>query len=418
MMKMNLTALAVSASLLAPTVFADDSFVFHGYARSGVGISGDNGQNVEFNKQQLGRLGNEADTFAEFGLGKEIYNEEGARFYFDSMLAVGSDGSNIFESLKDDEENGFIDFRQLNVQATGILKFAPEATLWAGKRYYQRHDVHITDFYYWNTSGAGAGIENLDLGDGRFSFAVIRNDDNDITDTGNRGEGLNVNVIDMRYAGIELWNNADLELGINYAITNPSDDAPQEAKDSKDGVMATAQITQNLDSGFNKTVLQYGTEGYATELATFGAGTTYHANTKSGGSAYRLINWGVVNLTKNIELGHQLLWSATVDDIEANQNDDLTYFSAVVRPVYSWDKHHKTIFEAGYFNNQDTSGKDLSGQKVTIAQAWNAGEDFFARPEIRLYGTYFSNIDSIDDNNVVSTVDSEFNVGVQFEAWW
>lgn len=103
-MKMNLTALAVSATLLTPAVFADDSFVFHGYARSGIGISGDNGQNVEFNKQQLGRLGNEADTFAEFGLGKEIYNQDGARFYFDSMLAVGSDGSNIFESLKDDEE--------------------------------------------------------------------------------------------------------------------------------------------------------------------------------------------------------------------------------------------------------------------------------------------------------------------------
>jgi maltoporin len=29
------------------------------------------------------------------------------------------------------------------VQAKGLLGFAPEATLWAGKRYYQRHDIHI-----------------------------------------------------------------------------------------------------------------------------------------------------------------------------------------------------------------------------------------------------------------------------------
>ncbi|MGF1682111.1 maltoporin [Photobacterium minamisatsumaniensis] len=418
MSKKSLAALAISTALLTPSAFADDGFVFHGYARAGIGISGDNGQNVEFNKQQLGRLGNEADTFAEFGLGKEIYNEDGARFFFDSMLAVGSDGSNIFESLKDDEENGFIDFRQLNVQATGVLNFAPEATLWAGKRYYQRHDIHITDFYYWNTSGSGAGIENLNLGDGQFSFAVIRNDDNDVEDTGNRGEALNVNVIDMRYAGINLWSNADLELGINYAITNPSSDASAEAKESKDGVMATAQLTQNLNNGFNKTVVQYGTEGYAKELATFGAGTAYHATTEHGGSAYRLINWGVVSLTDKVDLGHQLLWSSTIDDIESDQKDDLTYLSAVIRPVYNWDKHHKTIVEAGYFSNQDISGQDLSGQKITIAQAWNAGEGFFARPEIRLYGTYFSNIDSIDENNVVSTVDSEFNVGVQVEAWW
>lgn len=43
------------------------------------------------------------------------------------------------------------------------------STIWAGKRFYQRHDVHMIDFYYWDISGHGAGIENIDLGFGKLS---------------------------------------------------------------------------------------------------------------------------------------------------------------------------------------------------------------------------------------------------------
>ena len=418
MEKMNFTTLSASFLLLTHSALADEGFVFHGYARAGIGISGDNGQNVEFNKQQLGRLGNEADTFSELGLGKNFYKDDGGGFFIDSMLGVGSDGSNIFESIKEDEKDGFIDFRQLNVQITGVLNFAPEAKLWAGKRYYQRHDIYITDFYYWDTSGSGVGVENLDFGGGLFSFAVIRNDAIDTPDTGNSGKTLNVNVIDIRYSSINLWNNIDLELGINYAITNPSDDASSDVKEAKNGEMATIQLTLNLNNGFNKTVIQYGTEGYAKELATFGSGISYHASAEPNASAYRLINWGIVTLTDHIEFGHQFLWSSTIDSIETAQKDDLTYFSAVARPIYSWGEHHKTIVEVGYFKHQDVSGKDLSGQKISIAQAWSTGKGFFARPEFRLYATYFSNIDHIDNNNIISSDNSEFNVGVQVETWW
>ena len=47
--------------------------------------------------------------------------------------------------------------------------------LWAGKRFYQRHDIHMNDFYYWDISGPGAGVENIDLGFGKLSVAATRN---------------------------------------------------------------------------------------------------------------------------------------------------------------------------------------------------------------------------------------------------
>ncbi|MBC7002370.1 maltoporin [Photobacterium sp. BZF1] len=419
MNKICLTAAAVSAALMSTATFADSGVDFHGYMRAGVGISGENGQQVQYNKNQVGRLGNENDVYGEIGLGKEVYNQDGKSFYVDSMLAVTGKGGNDWEPLGGEDE-GDIALRQFNVQAKGLLNFAPEATLWAGKRYYQRHDIHITDLYYWNISGAGAGIEGVEMGPGKLSAAWVRTDREDangnIADPGNENGALNVNTLDLRYAGIPLWENGSLEVGINYAITNETDEATQEAKDAKDGVLLTAELTQGLSAGFNKTVLQYGTEGYGKALSYYGDGSWYGAEAESGAAAYRLINWGVVGLGSDWEIGHQLYWASSIDDVEANQTDDITSFSAVVRPTYKWDANHKTLFEAGYFDNQYADGGKASGQKFTIAQAWTAGESFWARPEIRLYASYL--MDNENDDAFGTGNDTEYNFGVQVEAWW
>ncbi|HHQ4620057.1 TPA: carbohydrate porin, partial [Aeromonas veronii] len=141
-------AAAVTAALASQAAFAVD---FHGYFRSGVGVSGD-GDMVKYNVNKVGRLGNENDTYGEVQLGQEVFNKDGKTFYVDSMFAMASNGSNDWEgtgtvcNFDAKQCNGDSDFalRQFNVQAKGLLNFAPEATLWAGKRYYQRHDIHIS----------------------------------------------------------------------------------------------------------------------------------------------------------------------------------------------------------------------------------------------------------------------------------
>ncbi|WP_261928084.1 carbohydrate porin, partial [Vibrio aestuarianus] len=82
------------------------------------------------------------------------------------------------------------------------------ATLWAGKRYYQRHNVDLADFYYWNISGAGAGVEGIQTEAGKLSVAWIRTDRDKVIDKGNNSGVLNVNVLDARLAEIPLWQNA------------------------------------------------------------------------------------------------------------------------------------------------------------------------------------------------------------------
>ena len=435
-------AAAVTAALASQAAFAVD---FHGYFRSGVGVSGD-GDMVKYNVNKVGRLGNENDTYGEVQLGQEVFNKDGKTFYVDSMFAMTSNGSNDWEgtgtvcNFDAKQCNGDSDFalRQFNVQAKGLLGFAPEATLWAGKRFYQRHDIHISDFYYWNISGAGAGIEGIQAGPGKVSLAWIRNDRSaadvfgQYTNTGTvanpvyqKNEDLNVNTLDARYAGIPLWQDGSLEVGAMYALVNETD-AQKELKNDnmKNGVMLTAELTQGVLGGFNKTVLQYGTEGYSKTMAFYGDGSWYGAEAKAGADGYRIINWGVIPMGNSWEMGHQLVYG--VGNEMWSGHDETQTFSAVVRPMYKWDDFNKTIFEGGIFKDKTsyTSGgsdKD-GGYKLTLAQAWSAGSSFWARPEIRVFASYLADTEADGSGSKNSfesgTSDDTWQVGVQAEAWW
>ncbi|WP_409420590.1 maltoporin [Pseudaeromonas sp. ZJS20] len=415
--------LPISAAVAMALASASASAVdFHGYMRSGVGISQD-GSTQTYEKNKVGRLGNEADTYGELQLGQEVYNKAGKSFYVDSMLAVTSDGSNDWEDTTNEDANFAL--RQFNVQAKNL--FGGNETLWAGKRFYQRHDIHISDFYYWNISGAGAGIEGIQAGPGQLSLAWVRNDRASSEGTGVTGN-LNVNTLDARYAGIPLWSDASLELGVDYAIVNPTDSQDDENPDLKDGVMITAELTQGLLGGFNKTVLQYGTEGYAKSFAFYGDGSWYGAETSKGADGFRIINHGVISLGDSWDISHQLVYGVA-NDWNSGYSDKYETFSAVVRPVYKWNDNMKTILEVGYHDDSISyvnghSSDGYNGAKYTVAQAFTAGKGFWARPEIRIYATYLDVGGKAWQSDTEQTPfnggddSSTWNFGVQAEAWW
>jgi maltoporin len=55
--------------------------------------------------------------------------------------------------------------REAYAVARRVWAAQPNATFWAGACFYDRHDVHITDFYYRDQSGFGGGLEDVALGD-------------------------------------------------------------------------------------------------------------------------------------------------------------------------------------------------------------------------------------------------------------
>lgn len=411
-MKAKMLATSV-AMALALTATSASAVTFSGYFRSGVGVSQD-GSTQSWMIPYVGRLGNEADTYTEIGLGQELYNKGGKTFYVDSMFSMSSDGSNDWES----NQNGDAVFalRQFNVQAKGLIAASPDAVVWAGKRYYQRHDLHIIDTKYWNISGAGAGIESIKAGDGAFSAAVIRSD----------ADALNVNYADLRYAGLKPWDGAWVEMGVDYALTNDTDaqDTAGTYKDFKDSLMLTAELSQYFAStGINeKFVLQYADKALAHNMIDQGGGWYDVWNgDNSEAKGYRFINNGDLPIGEKFYVNYVL----TLGKAEkyADWTDNTQLFSLVGRAQYQWTDIMKSIVEAGTFDKKTeyTSGstwKD-AGQKYTIAQAWSAGKGFWARPELRVYASYLK--DAGDGDNKTfngKTDDNTWNFGVQAEAWW
>ena len=108
-------------------------------------------------------------------------------------------------------------------------------------------------------------------------------------------------------------SEASLEMGVDYALVNETDAQKNSLKRS----VQTCQRRRYADcrayckvylGGFNKTVLQYGTEGYSKTMAFYGDGSWYGAEAKDGADGYRLINWGVIPMGNSWEMGHQLVY--------------------------------------------------------------------------------------------------------------
>ncbi|WP_375055073.1 maltoporin [Zobellella sp. DQSA1] len=400
------TASAVAAAVMATQAMAVD---FSGYARSGIGWTSGGGDQECFAATGAAakyRLGNECETYAELKLGKELWAEGGKSFYFDTNLAYAISQQNDWEQVEPA-------FREVNVQARNVFDALPGATLWAGKRFYQRHDVHMLDFYYWDISGPGAGLENVDLGFGKLSLAVTRNtEEGGAAGFGSDDNAYN-NVFDIRLAGLQTNQDGNLELGLGYGRAGTKHDASLHPDATKDGYMLTAQHTQgNFFGGFNKFVAQYATDS----MTSWNSGHSQGASTSNHGNMLRLINHGVVQPASDWEL----MYVALYQDIDLDNNNGSTWYSAGVRPMYKWSNTMSTLLELGYDNVKDqASGKRNDQMKYTLAQQWQAGDSIWARPAIRLFATYADWNDKWGDRaGTPEANDGEVTFGVQMEAWW
>jgi maltoporin len=178
-------------------MFAQDVFELHGYMRAGVGRSSNGGEMASFylpgtvGNPSGGpgyRLGNEEDNYLELAMDVRAYEKGSTNFklhfrptfrqYYDARDASVDAGGNV-DNSHSATQNQMVYLREAWGEVNGVLgnsDMLKEATLWAGRRFYQRHDSHMLDFYYWNNSGDGVGIENINIGLGKLSYAYIQAD--------------------------------------------------------------------------------------------------------------------------------------------------------------------------------------------------------------------------------------------------
>lgn len=445
-------AVAVAAGVMSAQALAVD---FHGYARSGIGWTGSGGEQQCFQAtgaQSKYRLGNECETYAELKLGQEVWKEGDKSFYFDTNVAYSVAQQNDWEGTDPA-------FREANVQGKNLIEWLPGSTIWAGKRFYQRHDVHMIDFYYWDISGPGAGIENIDLGFGKLSLAATRSQEaggsyafssQNIYD---RTKDTANDVFDVRLAGLETNPDGVLELGVDYGRANTTDGYDLADGASKDGWMFTAEHTQSMLKGYNKFVLQYAmdsmtTQGKGLSQGSYGSSsftitnpdgtTTNYANDviNNNGSLWRILDHGAITLADKWDLMYVGMYQKL--DMDDNQGSD--WWTVGVRPMYKWTPIMSTLLEVGYDNVKSQETGDRNSQyRITLAQQWQAGDSIWSRPAIRVFATYAKwdekwgyakngngdatryAISDSTGNGRFSTSrgdDDEFSFGAQMEIWW
>src|ERR1700759_700160 len=160
-----LVAVAAFALFAANAAHAVD---WTGYMRGGpaaTDVSGKSRQCYGIGPMKY-RLGNECDFYGEFQLAQAM-KADGVDFNAVLMTNYYSPST---------ESNANYGIEQAYVEMKGV-DIAPQALFWMGKRR-DRDDVHIVDTFFTNMSGVGAGVENIDVGFGKFGFSGYKTDTN------------------------------------------------------------------------------------------------------------------------------------------------------------------------------------------------------------------------------------------------
>lgn len=413
-------AAAIAAAALATPALAVD---FHGYARAGLSSNlNSGGEQTCFgsgaNGHYVGRLADECDTYAELAFGDQLFSQDGKTFRFDSMVSYAANlqGNDYQAYVGSDPGNpyggGEVALRQLYVSANNVIGFLPGATLWGGKRYYQRHDIHQLDIFYLNNSGYGGGIENISAGPGKLSLAVINFDKQE------NDQAVQNNKFDVRYA-LPLGGSTLTLVGI-YGMADLTDQQEAAGIDDEDGTFFTAELATGFMGGFNKFVVQYATDSLGESAFNNQGGNAslnapyYNGNLKE---SWQIINHGVIKLGGGFDLGYSALY-AEGETYGAINQEKPERLSLVVRPVYNWNTITSTALELGYLDeHQPYNDEAATLQKVAVSQQWSAGPGYWARPVIRTYAAAFFG-DQAENARGGEGVDGDIQVGLQVEAWW
>ena len=374
---------------------------FHGYIRSGVGSNEKGGDQVCFSlpgAPSKYRLGNECESYGELTLSEKVFEDKhGGYFKVATTMAF------VVDAAEDGEPFAPL-WREFYVEAGQLFKGNTwkKAKFWAGKKFYRRHDVHINDFFFWDNSGPGAGIEDINLGHSKLAYAFRRN-----TTSDERA----ITQHDLRWYGLDTNKNGLLTLGVNLIHSDNS----QASFTGEGGEQL--HILHHQDKvlgGFNKLAFQYGKGAGAT--LTNSPDDTLNSTEQT----YRVVEQLLVKKGSK--------WSGMLSLIYEDKKNSQIWQSAGIRPIYHFSEHTNLAVELSHDTIKPETGKIRNITKLTIAPQLSAGYGFWSRPVLRAFVTYAAwneparlaatPTDTIGTNGVFGTATHGLSYGFQAETWW
>jgi maltoporin len=385
-----------------PARASDAEGEFHGYFRTGAGHNSARGEQACFGLEGVAkyRLGNECDSYGEFLYTKEVAKSaSGASFVANFMGNISADGYD-FGTASKYVSQAFIEAKKLD--------FLHGGTVWMGKRYYHRLDIHVIDYKWLQSDGVGAGINGFPLGPGKFSYALFR-DDHLIANA----RQTSATRHNFTYEGVEVNRNGTLQLDLTLI-------RPDTASAGAHGGWSASvvHLQDKVLGGDNKFGVQYGA----------GPGI------KIGGTAD--ITQGR-DVTRS-RVFDQLIWQATPDlcgslvglvQRDKGSAGTQTWTSVGVRPVYSVTENFKLQLDLGHDQIRPAGGGATQQlNKVTFAPTLTAGRGFWTRPELRAFVTHAkwnraaqlaaTPGSTLSSTGVFGGNTNGTSVGFQVEAWF
>jgi maltoporin len=414
-----------------------------GYFRAGYGRDDEGGPQVGFQAPGAlakGRLGNEAENYGELTIGKSFYLP-GAFSLSRGPRADGTSSEPIgrFQvklSMYNPYQNYLVssstDFGLAEAwAAVGNLSASqPAMNVWAGNRYYRRHDIHINDFFMYNMSGGGGGVEDIKTPIGKLAFAWIglgsQSGFSDLPQpTPENKAGFSKTNFDFRLYDFKLLGGT-VELGADISRADSGKDQSGATAPNTTGASVTFIHTSEKwgnESNLNKFYIQYGhgpaktfTSGF--ETYTTSAGTFIRPDA-SGSYRFRVADNMIFETGKHFSISPVLLYQFTDYKQYGGQ---VHWFSAGARPQAHFNNYVSLAFEpfVDWVNDKNTNISDYLF-KMTFAPQVSLGNHFMSRPAIRGFVTYAKWGDGfkgqVGGPDYINSTNG-WTWGVQMETWW
>lgn len=396
MMKRNrLLAVALAAACANGALAMDVAgFEFTGYSRGGPvfnhsdGVKGGLSLGGELQKY---RLGNEGDNGIEINLAR-TFETNGLKWKINYMPAKWGSGD--------------ISTEQAYVEMSGF-SFAPEAKFWAGQRRLRIQDVHIVDYFLMNYGdNQGAGVTDVPLGasGAKLGLGVFSGDKFDKQlPNGVKAHRFNADFSDIQ-------TNPGGKLRVLLTAVGGSG---QVNGSSGSGISVSHNQADFIIPGVSNALFLQASRGHARIDGQFEA----IDGTSAGKKVMRIadsINW------QSGRFGGQAMIAYQTNKVDLT-NVTTKDFSLGGRASYAFHKNFKGLTELSTTTRKG-AGADQRLSKVTLAGALALSEDFWSRPELRLYVTKGSWNQAAAAANATTFgaggKTSRTLVGVQYEVWW
>ncbi len=408
-----------------------DEFTFHTYARSGFVA------NENFNGAQgtgpymtpagayggpVGRLGVEDDTYVEIKMDRHFREDDGTEGRYRVMVADGQESKNDWTGGQD---NPNINVREVFAEVKNAAAMPgsvfEKSTFWAGKRFDRNNfDIHFFDSDIVFLAGTGAGVYDVQVGNGVGHFSVIARDFRDFTDA-EEEESFDIESYIF---------TANLRFGANQfmlnTITAPDNDAEFEgSKLATTGIHGMWAHHGSTFFGMENGWFTYGAlvgQGLGAQVKVIGADNSLLEDAL----AIRLFAYGIKELGDGLSIAPALLAEQSKD--RNTEGDEFNWASANLRVAKQLNSNVSFLTELSYQwmdLDDGSNATDGSFYKVTVGPTLKlnsaSGSGFWGRPELRAMLSYIDwdqELEEYPTGSGLAAGEPGLHAALQMEIWF